>query len=406
VVSEASRAQTLIRVAFTLLGGAHWLGGRHYLLNLLRSVRTFEPDALAPVLFVGDDASPEDLTAFRAIDGVEIITSPHFAASRRTKRLMQAVLWGIDSHAARLFRSAGINVVFEPAQFYGWRLPIPALAWVPDFQDRHLRHMFSRRAHIQKWIGQWTQALSGRTFMLSSEDARRDCERFYPVVRGRTRVVRFAVPPPHEASPEEIVAVRSRYDLPEQFFFLPNQLWAHKNHICVVRALKILKDEGRDVVVAVTGNPHDMRHASHYNALMREVAGSGLERHFKMLGVVPYEHVLALMQSAAALLNPSRCEGWSTTVEEAKSSGAPLILSNIAVHQEQAAQAAQFFSPDSPSALAAILRNFRPLSATERGELSRQARTDASRRLAEFARTFCAAVAGTLGQGQSSLQAQ
>ena len=396
----------MIRVAFTLLGGDHWLGGRHYLLNLLRSVRAFAPAAVTPVLFVGDEIPAADLAAFREIPGVQVIVSSHFAAGRRTRRLLQAVLWGLDTQVSELFRAAHIDVVFEPAQFYGWRLPIPALAWIPDFQDRYLPHMFTRRAHVQKWLGQWTQALSGRTFMLSSEDARRDCERFYPAVRGRTRVVSFAVPSPPEADPEELAGVRHRYGLPEKFFFLPNQLWVHKNHICVVRALKILSREGFDVVVAVTGNPHDMRHGSHFGELMQEVQDSGLERHFRMLGVVPHEHVIMLMQSAAALQNPSKCEGWSTTVEEAKASGTPLILSNLAVHREQAGEAARYFPPDSPQELATLLREFRALSGVERAAVARQARADSPRRQAEFARAFCAAVAGTLPQNHAKLQVQ
>jgi glycosyltransferase involved in cell wall biosynthesis len=396
----------LIHVAFTLLGGASWLGGRHYLLNLLRSVRNYGPCDVTPVLFAGDDAPQDELDLYRVIDGVEVVVSPHFAERCRLRRLAQAVIWGLDTRALGLFRASNIDVVFEPAQFYGWRLPMPALAWIPDFQDRHLPHMFGRGAHAQRRLGQWIQALSGRTFMLSSEDARRDCESFYPPARGRTRVVRFAVPPPREVSAEEIASVRNKYGLPEEFFFLPNQLWAHKNHMCVVRALKILKDAGSNRVVAVTGNPNDIRHSSHFGALMQEVSASGLDNHFRMLGVVPYEHVLALMQSAVALLNPSRCEGWSTTVEEAKSSGTPMILSNLDVHREQAGDAAQYFSPDSPQELATRLYEFRAASDAERRALAQQARADAPRRLAEFARAFCEAITGAMSRRQSKLQVQ
>jgi len=396
----------LIHVAFTLLGGASWLGGRHYLLNLLRSVRSYGACAVAPVVFAGDDVPQDELDLYRAIEGVEVVVSPHFAARRRVWRLAQAVVWGLDTKAVGLFRTANIDVVFEPAQFYGWRLPMPALAWIPDFQDRHLPHMFSRGAHVHRRLGQWVQVLSGRTFILSSEDARGDCERFYPLARGRTRVVRFAVPPPREVPAEEIAAVRKRYGLPEEFFFLPNQLWAHKNHICVVRALKILKDAGHDRVVAVTGNPNDIRHGSHFGSLMQEVSASGLDNHFRMLGVVLYEDVLTLMQSAVALLNPSHCEGWSTTVEEAKSSGTPMILSNLDVHREQAGDAAQYFSPDSPEELATRLREFRAASEVERRALAQQARADAPRRLAEFARAFCEAITESMSPGQPKLQVQ
>ena len=57
------------------------------------------------------------------------------------------------------------------------------------------------------------------------------------------------------------------------------------------------------------------------------------------------------MIGANALLNPSRFEGWSTTVEEAKAVGTPMLLSDIAVHREQAPQA-RFFAPDDALSLA------------------------------------------------------
>jgi glycosyltransferase involved in cell wall biosynthesis len=396
----------VIRVAFTLVGGKSWLGGHHYLLNLLRSVRAFRPDAVTPVVFAGNDVPCEELAPFESIPGVEVVVSAVFARSMRSRRVAQALIWGLDRRALKVFRAAGIAVVFEPAQFYGWRLPMPAIAWIPDFQDRHLPHMFGRMAHVQRWVGQWTQVLTGRTLMLSSEDARADCERFYPLAKGRTRVVRFAVPSPPQLSPSAIAAVPESHGLPKHYFFLPNQFWRHKNHVCVVRALRILKTQGREIVVAATGNTSDLRHKEHFTNLVREIAAADLSNNFRLLGVVPYEHVLALMHSTAALLNPSYCEGWSTTVEEAKSTGTPMILSDIAVHHEQAGAAAVYFPPDSPQGLAKLLSDF-PAAQHDRREAAAQvARVEATARLAQFAAAFCEVVAQSFARIESKAPSQ
>ena len=72
--------------------------------------------------------------------------------------------------------------------------------------------------------------------MLSSEDARRDAERFYPASRGRTVVVRFAVLPP-EVDLRDPARVLGTYGLPARFLYLPNQFWKHKNHAVIVEAL-------------------------------------------------------------------------------------------------------------------------------------------------------------------------
>jgi glycosyltransferase involved in cell wall biosynthesis len=62
--------------------------------------------------------------------------------------------------------------------------------------------------------------------------------------------------------------------------------------------------------------------------------------------------VYALMRTSTALINPSRFEGWSTTVEEAKSFGVPMILSDIDVHREQTGGTSRYFGIDDPTALA------------------------------------------------------
>jgi hypothetical protein len=56
-------------------------------------------------------------------------------------------------------------------------------------------------------------------------------------------------------------------------------------------------------------------------------------------------------------VNPSRFEGWSTTVEEAKSLGKRVLVSDIAVHREQAPARASYFGVDDAGVLAAQLRD-------------------------------------------------
>lgn len=75
-----------------------------------------------------------------------------------------------------------------------------------------------------------------------------------------------------------------------------------------------------------------------------------------MLGLIPYKHVLSLMISSKAVLNPSLYEGRSTTVEESLALKIPLILSNIKIHKEQAKGLAKFFNPQKHESLAKVLQ--------------------------------------------------
>jgi glycosyltransferase involved in cell wall biosynthesis len=120
----------------------------------------------------------------------------------------------------------------------------------------------------------------------------------------------------------------------------------------VIQALAVLAKRGAAVVVAASGNPNDVRHAGHHRELMHRVADLGVGDGFRLLGMLPYEDVTGLIALCHALVNPSFFEGWSTTVEEAKALGAPLVLSEIDVHREQAGSKALYFDPKSPESAA------------------------------------------------------
>jgi len=123
----------------------------------------------------------------------------------------------------------------------------------------------------------------------------------------------------------------------------------------VIDALTIAKQQRLNIVVAVSGSPEDSREPGYFGDLMKQVEVRGLEESFRYLGMIPLDHVYALLRASIALINPSRFEGWSTTVEEAKSFGVPTILSDIEVHREQTGGTARYFGVDDPQMLATHL---------------------------------------------------
>jgi glycosyltransferase involved in cell wall biosynthesis len=345
----------MIRIAFTLIGGKAWTGGYNYLLNLLRVITQRHPGVLQPVLFFGTDIDPADARPFQAIAGVEIATSPYMNTARRSTALIKSLALGADPAIRRLFQEYRIDVVFENAQFHGARLGIPVIAWIPDFQHRELPHLFSRAAWWKRELGFRAQIGAGRVIMLSSDDARNDCERHYPSTVGRTHVVRFAVPSPSRPDAQTVAAAREAHGLPERFFYLPNQFWQHKNHLLVIDALALLKQAGESVVVAASGKQLDPYRPDHFKRILERLAAAGVAEDFRLLGLIPYEHVAPLMVGSVAVLNPSLFEGWSTTVEEARALRVPLVLSDLAVHREQAHGIARFFDRTNARSLADAL---------------------------------------------------
>ena len=342
-----------MRVAFGLIGGSQWTGGLNYLVNLLSAIQKLPGQPVKAILFTGTDT---DKSALQMLEPY-LAEPPRLSTIWDRKspsykmRIAQSLFLQKDILAEREFKDADIDLVFQHSAWYGLRFSVPTLAWIADFQHKYLPDLFSTANYWKREIGYKALAHSATKIMLSSETARHDCEKFYPGTSGKTEVLRFAIRLDTkylEAAPDEI---RKKHNLPEKFIYLPNQFWKHKNHLNIVYALKYLKDKGHNIVVAASGNLKDNRHPDYPDEVIAQVKKLGLEENFIYIGMIPRPDIIPLMRASIAVINPSLFEGWSTTVEEAKAVGVPLLLSDINVHKEQAPEVCLFFDPDNPESI-------------------------------------------------------
>ena len=150
-----------LRVAFTHIPRRLWAGGHNYQSNLFAALNRYRPGEIVPVVFAGMDDDAAELAALARIPGVEVVQSAAF--DRRRSGLAAALAFGLDGAAAAEFSAKSIDLVFEAARFFGWRLPFPAVAWFPDFQHRRLPQLFSPAARWRRDLGFRAQIASGRT---------------------------------------------------------------------------------------------------------------------------------------------------------------------------------------------------------------------------------------------------
>jgi glycosyltransferase involved in cell wall biosynthesis len=350
---------------------------------MLDSLQQYGSGAIESVLLAGGEDDAAQVAALSPLVGGRVVRLRGLEMAFRRRRSVEALVSGVDHAASRACRDGEVDVVFDAAQFYGWRFPFPVVSWLPDFQHRHLPHMFPRSRWWRREVGYRMQARHSTRVLVSSEAAADDIRRFYPAAAARTRVARFAVLPPAL----DPVDVRHRLGLPERYLALPNQFWKHKNHRLVVEALALLQEDGVKPVVIATGNTRDARFPGLYDELSALVERQELGDQFRSLGHIPYADVMSIVRTSIGLLNPSLFEGWSTTVEEAKALGVPLLLSDLPVHREQGGRLVRYFQPDSALALARVMRDaWTSWPAGPRPEMEREALASATERRAEFGR--------------------
>lgn len=389
----------MIKVAFSVFGGTGWTGGINYLRNLLSAIAELPGKPVEPVLFIAPDTPESSIALLRPYLAKPPVVVAGWSAGRaaRLYRLAGSSLLQRDFISEGAFRQEGIDVVFQHAAWYGLAFPIPTLAWIADFQHKHLPKMFAATNNLKRDLGYRALSYSATGVMLSSQDALRDCEAFFPGTRGKTSVLPFCVQLPDQTSGIDPAETSRIYKLPTRYFYLPNQFWKHKNHLGLLASLKVLRDSSREIVVVASGNPADVRNPDHPAKILETMTRDGLVDSFRFLGLIPYEHIMPLMRGSLAVINPSLFEGWSTTVEEAKAIGVPLLLSDIGVHREQAENTAQFFDPHDPVAMADCLHAaWTTMDRAQRPDLEAAAIARYRIKRAEFAANFSRILEQTL----------
>jgi glycosyltransferase involved in cell wall biosynthesis len=341
----------MIRVGFAVPPSwSGWLGGLNYVRNLIAAV-VHEQVGLEPVIL-----DPRGRPGLLESPGTERIASTVLDRASPAGRLRRAIreVTGRDLLLERLLRRHRIDALSHSEPL---RTPLrtPVIAWLADVQHRRLPELFDAASLAQR-DRTFERACRHATLVVaSSEAARRDLERFFPAATGKVRVLRFADASAAAAPVVDAASLEARHGFSGRYLLLPNQFWAHKNHAVVLRALKLLADRGRRVLVLATGNTGDYRKPGLFADLMKLRDELGVVDQFRCLGVVPYADLASLARGAVAMINPSRFEGWSTSVEEAKALGKAILLSRIDVHLEQAPERAGWFDPDDADALARLL---------------------------------------------------
>ena len=340
----------MVTVAFVLDLSNNWLGGVNYYRNLLTAISRYESNSVRIKVFLpkGQEADAfHDLS--KNIEFIPVSFPARWTFSWFIRKMWMKIFHQ-DMFLAHHLRRYGVNVLSH-IQSSVWCPGVKNIAWIPDFQHKYLPEFFSKKELSSRDAEFERMAACMDKVILSSETAKDDFIKYYPQYKEKACVLRFA-PVLDFDSPKQVNLVEAKYGIAGKYFFLPNQYWKHKNHKVVLQALRILKDEGKFVRVVSTGNTSDYRAPGHFAAIESFVKEYELGDRYLILGMIPYADVQALAEASLGYINPSFFEGWSTTVEEAKYRGKPILLSDLKVHREQARAKGVFLDPNDPEDLA------------------------------------------------------
>lgn len=348
----------MIKVGFIGAVSKEWMGGLNYFKNLLHSISLLENKKIEPIVFVGIKTDEDIKAMFRKY----AIVIEHSIFDRKSLNWylmkIEQKIFNTNFFLSDLLKKYNIKVLSHASivNLNG----IKSVNWIPDFQHMHLPNMFSQKELDFRDKDFKRLILKSDAIVLSSYDALNDFNNFAIEYKDKAKVLQFVSQPDKkyfELTKDNKVALLNKYNLVNEFYYMPNQFWKHKNHMMVFEAVKQLVEENKNICLVCTGHLKDYRNIEHINGILNFIEINKLENNIKLLGLVDYEDVFALIKFSKAVINPSLFEGWSSTVEECKSVGKNMILSDLNVHKEQY-QEALFFERNSVDSLKNILKDY------------------------------------------------
>ncbi|WP_017654680.1 glycosyltransferase [Fortiea contorta] len=241
---------------------------------------------------------------------------------------------------------------------YNSRLPLRSAAWIPDFQHKHLPHFFSE-SHLQETDQYFAKiAQQAPLVVLSSKTAESDFHELFPKATQKTVTLPFKSFPKSTWYEQDPLKTQLHYNLPDRFFIISNQFWQHKNHLTVLKALKLLQENSIYPIIVCTGHIYDFRKPDYSDTILQTIHTLGISNQVYLMGLIPKTDQIQLIRRSLAVIQPSLFEGWSTIVEDARCFGKKIAISDLSVHFEQNPPNSIFFDRNSPENLADILADW------------------------------------------------
>jgi glycosyltransferase involved in cell wall biosynthesis len=235
----------------------------------------------------------------------------------------------------------------------------PYLAWVWDLQHRQFPFLpeVSQDGRWVRWEDEFsTSVRRAAVVCVGTSVGKQDVINYYQVPSERVQVLPFPTPS-FALEPAEISAVPPKGKLPlaGDYLFYPANFHAHKNHITILKALAILKDE-YGLVMHLVLSGADLGNMSHVRRKCKEV---GLDAQVHFLGFVEQTSVVWLYRNAFCLVFASLLGPDNLPPLEAFALGCPVIAAGIPGAEEQLGDAALLFPPLDPSSLARAIVTLR-----------------------------------------------
>ena len=330
-----------------------WFGGTYLIKNLINCIMQFSKNEIKPIIIVKKKLSKDEQKEFK---NFELLKTNFFHNQTLINRIYNKfliLLFGRSKTYDEFFLKNKIEILshsnaLSNSIFLGKKSAIKSYPFLADLQYLHYPQNFSLKNRFLRKINIYMCALHSTKIIVSSDNVKNDLKIVSKLASRKAVVSPFVFLSPKKYEIIKYSLLKSKFKLPLKYFYLPNQYWMHKNHKVVLNALLYLKNKHKlkNIFIVSTGSKEEHRNIKYFHEIEKFISDNNLYKYYKYLGTVSFKEVLSLLYHSIAVIQPSKFEGRSSTVEQAKSMGKKILLSNIGIHKEQNPLRGKYFSPD------------------------------------------------------------
>jgi glycosyltransferase involved in cell wall biosynthesis len=345
-----------------------------YTHSVLKAVdKRQDHDDILAVLAPNTVPPPGDILG-RKVDmislNVNLQLKAHEIAAHLSGDGMDIQTQGFNQRVSDYLSAHGIDLmIFPSSSSLSFECSIPYITAVHDLQHR-LQPQFPEVSAMGEWHRREylfrNTIRHAEAILVDSEVGKEDVLTYYGGLTSPERIYPLPFVPPtgfekQQITSEEREIIKTKYDLPERFFFYPAQFWLHKNHERLIHAVQQLRVQHHMEAPLIltgskTGPEWEGRELVFHNAMLlaEQLGVSDIVRY---LGYVPDEDMKVLYSLATALAMPTFFGPTNIPVLEAWALNCPVLCSDIRGIRDQVGSAGILVDPrDVSSITAGLLR--------------------------------------------------
>jgi glycosyltransferase involved in cell wall biosynthesis len=249
------------------------------------------------------------------------------------------------------FRSNDIDIVyFLSPDFLTqrlWNIPYIFTLWdlghldVLEFPEVSYKGEFERRERL------YTKSLKkAYRIIVESNYGKEYAIKKYNLDEKRVSVLKL-LPNIKAINGSKHLDIKQKYGIKRDYIFYPAQFWAHKNHVYILKAIKILREEkGISIDVIFSGS-----NKGNLDYILHKAKEYNIEDLIHYIGFAPNEEIPHLYKQSLALVMPTYLGPTNIPPLEAFAYGVPVCYSDTPFFREQVGDAAFFMDLMNPESL-------------------------------------------------------